>query len=104
MSSSIRLRTATINDAELLTELGARLFEQTFGPDNTPEDMQSYLADAFTPQRQALELAESNRMTWIAEDSNGMPVGYAVLIRGETSESVDGNRPAELRRIYVDRS
>ena len=102
--SELELRLAIVDDARLLTELGARLFEQTFARDNTPADMQAYLAEAFTPERQAMELAEPNRMSWIVEDAAGVAVGYAVLIRGEISDSVDGNRPAELRRIYVDRS
>jgi GNAT superfamily N-acetyltransferase len=101
---SIRLRAATVDDAAGLSALGAALFEQTFGPDNTPEDMRDYLAESFTPERQAAELKEVNRQTFIVEDDRGDWVGYAVLIRGETSEFVDGNQPAELRRIYVDRS
>jgi hypothetical protein len=101
---NVRLRAASTTLAPANSALGARLFEQTFGVHNTPEDMQSYLAESFTPERQAAELAESNRRTWIAEDTAGVAVGYAVLIRGEASQFVDGNRPAELRRIYVDRS
>jgi ribosomal protein S18 acetylase RimI-like enzyme len=101
---TLRLRTAGINDAELLSRLGARLFEQAFGPDNTADDMAAYLADAFTPERQAAELAEADRITWIAEDDSGNAVGYAVLIRGAMVKEVEGRRAAELRRIYVDRT
>jgi ribosomal protein S18 acetylase RimI-like enzyme len=104
LDQNVRLRAASTTDAPALSALGARLFEQTFGVHNTPEDMQSYLAESFAPERQAAELAEPNRRTWIAEDTAGVAVGYAVLIRGEASQFVDGNRPAELRRIYVDRS
>jgi hypothetical protein len=46
MSGSMRLRRATAADAKLLAELAARLFEDTFGPDNDPEDMRDYLAGA----------------------------------------------------------
>lgn len=100
----LELRLATGDDARLLAELGARLFEQTFGAANRPADMQAYLAEAFTLQRQTAELQEPNRLTWIAENEEGVAVGYTVLIRGESTESIDANRPAELRRIYVDRS
>lgn len=101
---TIRLRTATIDDAAMLSALGARLFEQTFAPDNTPEDMRAYLAEAFTPAVQTAELSEPNRMTLIAEDDSGTAIGYAVLIRGAMVKGVEGERPAELCRIYVDRS
>lgn len=102
-STTVRLRTATLDDAATLTAVGARLFADTFGPDNSPEDMQTYLAEAFTPARQAAELAEPDRMTWLLENSRGT-MGYAVLIRDSSIDLVHGNRPSELRRIYVDRS
>ena len=104
MPSTVRLRVATIDDAALLAELGARLFAQTFGAANTPEDMEAYLAGAFSPETQAAELAEPDRMTWIAEDAAGVPIGYVVLIRNAGVDSVVAERPAELRRIYVDLS
>jgi GNAT superfamily N-acetyltransferase len=101
---TVQLRVATIGDAALLAELGARLFAQTFGGANTPEDMAAYLESAFSRERQAAELAEADRMTWIAEDAAGNAVGYAVLIRGVRFETVNAERPAEVRRIYVDLS
>ena len=101
--STVRLRTATADDATLLATLGARLFEQTFGPANTAADMAAYLAEAFSPERQAAELAEADRVTWIAEQmGDGAPVGYAVLIRDARVDCVPARRAAELRRIYVD--
>lgn len=99
---TVRLRTATVDDAQLLSALGARLFAQTFESENTPEDMAAYLADAFNVRRQAEELGESRRVTLIAEDASGTAIGYAVLIREEKVESTAGERPVELRRIYVD--
>jgi len=99
-----RIRIATPADASLLADLGARLFEQTFGPENTAEDMAEYLRDAFSLEAVASELAEPARVVFIAEDSEDRAIGYAVLIRGETVDSVHGNRPAEIRRIYADRA
>ncbi|HEY4304212.1 MAG TPA: GNAT family N-acetyltransferase [Gemmatimonadaceae bacterium] len=101
---AIRLRTASVDDAQLLATLGARLFEQTFGSANSPEDMASYLADAFSESRQSTELAEPSWRTWIAEDDSGTAVGYAVLIRGSTIENLRGQQATEIRRIYVDAS
>jgi ribosomal protein S18 acetylase RimI-like enzyme len=101
---TVRFRTATSGDAELLAMLGARLFAQTFGPENTPDDMASYLADAFSVARQTAELAEPDRLVWIVEDASGTAIGYAVLMRGARIASVEGKQPAELRRIYVDSS
>ena len=37
--SAVHVRRAANEDAELLAELGARTFEETFAKDNSPEDM-----------------------------------------------------------------
>jgi ribosomal protein S18 acetylase RimI-like enzyme len=102
-SNPITIRRATIADADTLAMLGARLFEQTFGPANTAEDMRKYLSDSFSPAIQRDELADGRRAIWLAE-SGGSPVGYALLRRGSTSDGVVAQRPAEVQRIYVDQT
>ena len=100
----LRLRVADTSDAATLSRLATRLFAETFGPDNSVEDMRDYLASAFNPEAQAAELAEQARVVWIAEDERDTPVGYATLLRDSTGTGVTGERPAEIERIYVDRS
>src|SRR5512146_2241221 len=101
---TIRLRRATTGDARLLAELAARLFEDTFGPDNDPEDMRAYLAGAFSEEKQLAELADEERAVWIALDSDGRAIGYAVMRRGTRSNGIVAERPAEVQRIYADRN
>ncbi|HEV8235545.1 MAG TPA: GNAT family N-acetyltransferase [Gemmatimonadaceae bacterium] len=98
-----RLRRATTNDAQLLAELAARLFEDTFGPDNDPEDMRSYLASAFSEERQLAELADASRVIWIALDPSDRPIGYVTMRRGTRTDGIGGDHPAEVQRIYADR-
>ena len=97
------IRVATLSDASLLAELAASLFEQTFGADNTPEDMADYLASNFTTERQAAELGERARVVFLAE-VDGTAGGYASLKRDSRTESVVAEHPSEIERIYVDRS
>lgn len=97
------LRVATVADAELISALAARLFEQTFGAANTVDDMQAYLASAFTPDVQRKELQQSDRTFFIAE-LDGEPVGYSLIRRDSKIESVVAACPAEVERIYVDRT
>jgi phosphoserine aminotransferase len=59
---NIVIRRANSNDADLLAELGARTFEDTFGADNTREDMAAYLATAFNPTQLGVEM-ESQPVT-----------------------------------------
>jgi diamine N-acetyltransferase len=96
------IRRGKLRDAELLAELGARTFSDTFAADNTPEDMAAYLASAFNPEHQATELADSQCLFQIAE-TNGLAVGYAMLRSGNVLSEVTGDSPIELVRLYVSR-
>ncbi|HEX3868447.1 MAG TPA: GNAT family N-acetyltransferase [Gemmatimonadaceae bacterium] len=100
--SGIRIRTATKADARLLTDLGAHLFQQTFGPANSAENMEMYLAGAFSDSMQSAELSDANRTAWIAFDDAGAAIGYAMARRGSRADGVVFRRPMELQRIYVD--
>jgi ribosomal protein S18 acetylase RimI-like enzyme len=102
--SRVHIRRAGTSDAALLAELAARLFEQTFGSANDPEDMRSYLSSTFSPELQSAELADVDRAVWIAQDASGAAIGYAMLRRGTRADVVVSRSPAEVQRIYVDRT
>ena len=94
------IRRAGVDDAASLAELGARTFAETFAADNRPEDMAAYLAAAFGPELQVAELTDPHSTFLIAE-VDGVAAGYAKLHPGRTPESVTGERPLELVRLYV---
>jgi diamine N-acetyltransferase len=96
----ITVRRATLDDASLLSELGARTFEETFAVDNTAEDMAAYLASNFSLVRLTEELSDHNSIFLIAE-IDGAAGGYAKLHAGEPAESIEGTEPIELVRLYV---
>ena len=102
--AGLALRAATPADAARLTAFGRRLFEETFAPHNTPEDMAIYLAEAFGEAKQREELLEPGATCWIAEDASGAPAGYVRLRMGAAHPGVRANRPAELSRLYADRA
>jgi ribosomal protein S18 acetylase RimI-like enzyme len=97
------IRRASVADASLLAGLAARLFEQTFGDANEPENMRDYLSTAFSTDAQTAELADSERATFVATDDTGNAIGYAMLRRGNRAGGVVAERPVELQRIYVDK-
>jgi ribosomal protein S18 acetylase RimI-like enzyme len=94
------IRRGNRGDATLLAELGARTFSETFAPDNSPDNMASYLETAFSPSQQTTELADRETSFLIAE-SEGVAVGYAMLRSGNVLENVTGRNPIELVRLYV---
>lgn len=96
---SIHIRRATAADATLLAEIGAETFRDTFAADNTPENMAAYLADAFSPAKQAAEMSEAASIFLIAE-IDGAAVGYARLKQGQSPEGITGSRTIEIARLY----
>jgi ribosomal protein S18 acetylase RimI-like enzyme len=104
-ADDVVVRRADSNEAEarLLAALGARLFEDAFGAMNDPDDLRLFLARTYSPDLQLAELRDANRATWIAE-ANGEAVGYAMARRESKSPHVVARHPAEVQRIYADRS
>lgn len=99
-TSKVIIRRGSGPDADLLAELGARTFSETFAADNTLENMQKYLAASFNLEQQVAELAEASSVFLIAE-IEGVAVGYAKLSGGEALLEVKGDKPIELVRLYV---
>jgi GNAT superfamily N-acetyltransferase len=96
----VTIRRATAADNELLAEVGARAFADTFAADNTPEDMAAYLAGAFSPAQQSAELADPGSVFLVAE-VNGETAGYARLRQGPPPGVPTGQKPIEIVRFYA---
>ena len=102
----VTIRRAVQGDAELLAELGANIFRDTFAEFNTVEDMAEYLSGSFSPAIQAAEIAEPDSYFLIATIGDE-PAGYARLSFGpppEGARTPDRGmvRPLEIVRFYVD--
>jgi GNAT superfamily N-acetyltransferase len=97
---AISIRRATIADAAMLADLGARTFYDTFAADNRPEDMALHLTRSYGVAQQSAELQSSDMVTLLAEVGNEA-VGFAQLRDGAAPSWVTGRRPLELWRFYV---
>lgn len=103
---TITIRKADERDAALLAELGRQAFTDAFESANTPENFAAYIANAFSEQKQAAELAHPGSTFLIAEMENPQtsetePVGYARLLGGSRETCITGENPIELVRIYA---
>ena len=96
----MNIRYGTTEDAKMLAELGARTFYDTFAKDNTPENIDAYLKKSFSPEIQLNELSEADNIFLIVESEN-IPIGYAQLMMNSKDETINRNRPLEIRRIYA---
>jgi ribosomal protein S18 acetylase RimI-like enzyme len=100
--SSIQIRRATLNDKAALRVLGIKTFKDTFDEHNTAEDMEQYIAKAFSDAQLEKELQENNTVFFLAEEG-GRIVGYAKVREGEKQKALGEERALELHRIYVDK-
>jgi len=96
----MNIRYGNIDDAKMLSELGARTFYDTFAKDNTPENMAAHLNNSFSPEIQFTELANPDHIFLIVDDES-QTIGYAQLILNSKEEFITGNKPLEVRRIYA---
>jgi diamine N-acetyltransferase len=100
MTEDLRIRYATALDNILLAELGAETFIDSFAADNTPKNLNCYSTAAFSPEKQAQELADPVSKFLIAENDEAV-VGYARLKSGPAPEAVSGSKPMEIARFYA---
>jgi ribosomal protein S18 acetylase RimI-like enzyme len=96
------VRQATPDDAPAVAAFAERTFVETFGPDNTPEDLATHVAKAFGNTQQTRELNDLQMITLLGESGRTL-VAFAQLRRGEPPACVRGPDPIELLRFYVDR-
>lgn len=100
------LRLATPADAAVLARAAAAFFTDTFGGANRAEDMDVYLADAFSEMRQYVDLSAPDTRLWLAVDANDDIIGYVHVRLGAplpADVTVKSTRPAEIARLYADR-
>ena len=97
----MQIRKATIEDAEILTKIAWKSFYDAFAehPANHPDDMKSYMDDAFSFKTISAELTEKDSIYFVAEIEDKI-VGYAKLKTNSREEGISGENPLELCRLY----
>lgn len=99
----VTIRRAVLSDAWALSELAARTFAETFGADNTPEDLAAHLRSSYGLAQQSAEIADPEGATLLACMGPAL-VGFAQVRRGPAPACVIGEHPIELHRFYLARS
>lgn len=100
MSQPPAIRRATPDDAATLSRLAARTFVETFGHLYPEADLQAFLADAYSVEKQRTILAHPDYAVWLLERDNEA-LGHAAAgpcgLPHPRVEPGDG----ELKRLYV---
>jgi GNAT superfamily N-acetyltransferase len=93
------IRRAGAADAAVLSELGARTFGETFAHLYPPQDLAAFLAEAYSLERTAADLAHPRKAAWLVED-DGTAVGYALAGPCGLPHAAVTPACGELKRIY----
>ncbi len=101
MNETVEIRRATAADAETLSKIGWKSFYEAFAdhPKNAPEDMKSYMDEAFSLEAISNDLADPDAIYFVAE-IEGQMVGYTKLKQNSREDCVSGDKPLELCRLY----
>jgi ribosomal protein S18 acetylase RimI-like enzyme len=103
MVGAFAIRRCATNDAPALAALGARLFAETYGPTHPEPELSRYLARSFSVDGVRDAISDGDVSMLIVEDSLGASIAYAYLrVTSESPDGVDGRRPLEIVRFYVD--
>jgi ribosomal protein S18 acetylase RimI-like enzyme len=95
----MHIRRATIDDAAALAEIAERTFRDTFAKDNTPEDLEAYVASAYGEALQRRELEDPEGLALLGESEDGALIAYAQMRRVRSPHG-----EVEIARFYVDRA
>jgi ribosomal protein S18 acetylase RimI-like enzyme len=98
---NIELRIAKPADNLILSEVGRLTFYETWRPVNTEDDMQSYMKDAFNPDKLKKEIEDSAVNTFLLAIVAEKFIGYAKLRRDRTYDEFKNESAIEIERIYV---
>lgn len=101
----IATRRAVPDDAQTLHELAFRTFGLACPPGTTQDDIDTFVAANLSRERFQEYLADPDR-TLLVAISDGVPVGYSMLIGGPIADSdvravVDETASIELSKFYV---
>lgn len=98
------IRRAEPVDGPALAAFAARIFDETFGPDNKPEDMAAHLANRFGVRQQTEEILNPDVVTLLVEDGGRLVAYTQVTTIHAPPPCVTEEAPVEIGRFYVDRS
>jgi ribosomal protein S18 acetylase RimI-like enzyme len=97
----MNIKIATIEDINSLCEIGAMTFVETYGEQNTPENLQNYLQEKFSKEQISGEMKTPKTIFLLVELADET-IGYAKM-RDNLVENPD-TTSLEIERIYISKN
>lgn len=98
--AEITLKKATTADVDCLREISITTFTDTFGDQNSPEDLANYLKQAYSVEQLTAELVAPLSVFYFAY-LEGELAGYLKLNQGAAQTEDVGENALEVERIYI---
>ncbi len=95
-----KTRKANLYDAKPLSLLAERTFRDTFGAQNSEENMELHCKLSYGEEIQAREISSPDMTTFVSEDG-GRLVGFSQVRWQGAPSCVAAVSPAEIQRLYV---
>lgn len=99
----ICIRKVQKDEVLALMEISRKTFIESFGPVNTPENMELYLAENLCAGKLSSELANPGSEFHFAMKGE-KPIGYLKLNLGEAQTYLKDGAAMEIERIYVEKA
>lgn len=103
MQTTPIIRPANAADARDLAVFAESTFRAAFQESNAAGNMDRHCAANFSEELQLAEIRDTDRETWLAK-ADGHLVGYIQLRIDARTACVDGRKPIEIQRLYLDPS
>jgi ribosomal protein S18 acetylase RimI-like enzyme len=100
--AGLEIRHASPEDAQLLADLSASTFRETYSANNDPDEVERHIASNFSVPQIRVQIEDPASSVLLAS-VGGEPLGYALLAIGTAPACVHGPSPIELVRIYLAR-
>ena len=97
---TIEITKVTPADIDRLQAMSRQTFSETFSSGNTEDDMQKYLAEAFSVEKLTAELNDKNTAFYFAM-LHGQVIGYLKINTGASQTELHNENALEIERIYV---
>ncbi|SRR5690606_12231521 len=96
-----RIRLADVQDAVAIATLGKQTFIETFGEQNTAEDIEMYVSSQFTTEVISSEISDPTNCFFLILDVDNNIMGYAKMRKTDATKYGISKNAIELQRIYI---
>lgn len=100
MTDSIEIKRVLPQDVDILRKISIETFEEAFAKDNTNENMQLYLDEAFSRTKLTAELDEPFSVFYFSF-SGELITGYIKINTGPAQTDLKDKPALEIERVYV---